>query len=69
MTRIGDIVSFEDQTIEHIDKSNHSKSPSITRVHPNPVFPYPSPRTHEGDTQEVDDHDDDSNDEDGDETS
>ena len=39
---------------------------ALVHIHPNLVFPYPSARTHEGDTKEVDDHDDDNNDEDGD---
>ena len=59
--RSRDVVFFENQTIEEIDKSSHSESPSITGVHPNPVFLDPSPRTHGGDTQEDDDHDDDDN--------
>ena len=60
--RSQDVVFFEEHTIEDIDKSSHSKSPSITRVHPNPVFPDPFPQTNGGDTKE----DDDNNDEDGD---
>ena len=48
--RSRDVVFLEDQTIEDIDKSSNSESPSITRVHPNPMFPNPSPRTHGGDT-------------------
>ena len=62
MIRSRDVVFLEDQTIEDIDKSSNSESPSITRVHPNPVFPDPFPRTHGGDTHE----DDGNNDEDGD---
>ena len=56
-------VFFEGQTIEDIDKTSHSSSPSDTRVHSNQVFLDPSPRTYGGD----DDHDDDNNDEDGNE--
>ena len=51
--RSRDVVFNEDQTIEDIDKSSNSESPSITRVHPNPMFPDPLPRTHGGDTPEI----------------
>ena len=38
VTRSRDVVFFEDQTIEDIDKSSHLASPSITGVHPNPNY-------------------------------